>query len=91
MNKLGSKMQICEMCHLKYSGKYASGRFCSEKCAKSFSTSKNKIDTYAKVSASLKITKFRPLKLKICGVCNKEFYTIDGTTRERKTCSKSVV
>jgi hypothetical protein len=34
-------MKICETCSKKHNGNYGSGRFCDEKCARSFST-KNK-------------------------------------------------
>ena len=37
-------MKICESCQEEHGGTYGSGRFCSAKCAKSFST-KNKNDS----------------------------------------------
>lgn len=62
---------VCELCKNKHNGTYASGRFCSSKCAKSFSTSKNRKEINLKVSKKLKGpgkkcktcgTGFRPLR-----------------------------
>jgi hypothetical protein len=45
---------ICENCELEHQGNYGSGRFCSSKCARSFSTKNKRLDINKKVSASLK-------------------------------------
>lgn len=45
---------ICEFCGREHEGKYASGRFCNEKCARSFPSKNNKINIYKKISTSLK-------------------------------------
>lgn len=46
----------CERCNKEHDGSYGSGRFCSSKCARSFSTSKNREETNKKVSSTLKKT-----------------------------------
>ena len=44
-------MKICENCGVNHEGNYGSGRFCNDKCAKSFSTKQKRkeinIDTHA--------------------------------------------
>lgn len=44
----------CESCNVEHDGSYASGRFCSSKCARSFSTRKDRDEINRKVSATLK-------------------------------------
>lgn len=44
----------CENCKNDHDGSYGSGRFCSEKCSRSFSTKKNRKDINNKVSKALK-------------------------------------
>lgn len=44
---------LCEKCKNKHDGSYASGRFCSSKCARSFSTSKKRLEINRKVSNKL--------------------------------------
>lgn len=58
MEKLFSS---CENCSSSHDGLYGSGRFCSSKCARGFSTKKNRAETSKKVSQSLK-GKDSPLK-----------------------------
>jgi hypothetical protein len=43
----------CENCNQEYNGVYGSGRFCTAKCARSFSTKKNREEINKKVSKSL--------------------------------------
>lgn len=43
----------CEQCHSVYTEKYGSGRFCSEKCARGFSTKLKRAEINEKVSVSL--------------------------------------
>jgi hypothetical protein len=47
-------MKECENCGSTHEGKYASGRFCSIKCSKSFSTSLNSSERSRKISNSIK-------------------------------------
>lgn len=46
-------MNMCETCKNEHSGKYGSGRFCSTKCARSFSTSKDRKAINSKIGKSL--------------------------------------
>ena len=45
---------ICENCNLKHEGNYGSGRFCTEKCARGFSTKLKRNEINNKVSEVLK-------------------------------------
>lgn len=45
---------LCESCGTAHSGQYGSGRFCSSRCAKSFSTSLNRSDIHQKISDALR-------------------------------------
>jgi len=47
----------CENCGSKHNGSYGSGRFCNQKCARSFSTSKDVQNT---------------LKDAICPICHRK-------------------
>ena len=44
----------CEYCEKEHDGSYGSGRFCFPKCARSFSTSKNRQEINRKRSSSMK-------------------------------------
>ena len=45
---------ICENCGTEHSGKYGSGRFCCQKCARGFSTKRKRKEINEKVSSALK-------------------------------------
>jgi len=45
---------VCENCNCEHNGEYGSGRFCSSKCARSFSTNRNREEINKKVSESLR-------------------------------------
>lgn len=47
-------MNNCENCKKEHSGEYGSGRFCSCKCARGFSTKAKRIEINEKVSKTLK-------------------------------------
>lgn len=49
-NNIGSK---CENCGKQHDGDYGSGRFCSVKCARCFSTKKTRLEINQKVSKTL--------------------------------------
>ena len=58
---------VCEKCKNSHDGSYGSGRFCSSKCARGFSTLKKRNDINRKVSNTLKGYKTIPGgKIKIC-------------------------
>lgn len=77
---------ICEKCNSNHTGNYGSGRFCSSKCARSFSTSKKRKEINKKISKRLSTEK--KTITKICPVCNKSF-TRNWNKRKQKTCSRS--
>ena len=68
----------CENCDIEHNGEYGSGRFCSKKCSKSFSTKNKRKEINEKVS--IKLTK-NILNKKNCIICNKEFLS------NKKCCS----
>lgn len=47
-------MNICEKCKIEHEGTYGSGRFCSSKCAKGFSTKEKRAKISKNVSEKLK-------------------------------------
>jgi len=61
----------CECCNQTHEGSYGSGRFCSAKCAKGFSTKLKRAEINEKVKQKLTVD---PLK-KQCKNCSKEFKT----------------
>jgi hypothetical protein len=78
-------MKRCENCDLEHNGNYGSGRFCNDKCARSFSTKKNREQINKKVSEKLK--KFHIGVIRTCKVCGKE---IDSRKKRTiQTCSFS--
>lgn len=79
-------MKSCEKCGVEHNGSYASGRFCSAKCSRSFSSCTNREETNAKVSKTLS-AKVIMLE-KTCPICNKEFL-VKKSRSYRKTCSKT--
>lgn len=81
---------ICENCKSEFEGKYSklsSGRFCSLKCARGFSTKLKRLEINKKVSETVnkKYIEIRSKKPKKCIVCGKAFY---GKT---KCCGKDCV
>ncbi len=58
----------CENCGNEHDGSYGSGRFCSSKCARGFSTKAKRKEINEKVSKKLKKEK----KKNFCEVCGKE-------------------
>lgn len=64
-------MNKCENCREKHEGKYGSGRFCSSKCARSFSAKVNREETNNKISLTLTKEPYT----NICKECNNEFKT----------------
>lgn len=90
-------MKICENCKSHHDGSYGSGRFCSIKCSRGFSTKEKRIEINSKISLKLK----KPDRLKdiICCVCHNTFRGksnrrvcsfkclghLGGTTKKRNT------
>jgi len=59
---------ICEYCKNEHNGSYGSGRFCSVKCARGFSTSKKRKEINKKVS--LKLTGYKCIKGGLVKLCD---------------------
>ena len=79
-------MKVCENCEAEHDGSYGSGRFCSTKCARGFSTKAKRKEINEKVSKKLK----KELKTyeKECKVCDSIFLT---NKENRTVCSKKCV
>lgn len=76
-------MKICENCEKEHDGTYGSGRFCSCKCSRGFSTKNKRKEINAKVSKTLKGKK--PKLISICKNCNKEYVQ---TRKTQQFCCK---
>jgi hypothetical protein len=76
-------MKTCENCKNEHDGTYGSGRFCSLKCSRGFSTKAKRMEINEKVTKTCKEKK-RENKI-ICGLCGIEFVN----RRKRKFCSTS--
>ena len=79
-------MKTCEKCSIEHAGIYGSGRFCSSKCSRSFSSLTNREETNAKVSRTLSSKVI--LIEKVCPECSKTF-SVKPSRSYRKTCSKA--
>lgn len=58
----------CECCNIIHNGSYGSGRFCTVKCARSFSSSINRKETTKKMQETFKKKRFKSLPRK-CPSC----------------------
>ena len=54
---------VCDNCEIEHNGHYGSGRFCSVKCARGFSTKNKREDISKKVSQKLKGRLINPQNL----------------------------
>ena len=68
---------ICENCGCSHDGSYGSGRFCSAKCARGFSTKRNRADISKKVSMTLlkrrETHQFKTdFSIRYCSECGKQ-------------------
>ncbi len=75
---------FCENCNKECFEKYGSGRFCSIKCAKSYSTKEKRNEINNKVSKKLKKYKFKKLYVKKCSGCGNIYFT---TSQSKIYCS----
>jgi len=78
---------ICETCGKEIDGKFGTGRFCSRKCACSFSTKIKRLEINEKVSKTLT----KPKIQKICETCGEIFYVHKNTKKSNKFCSKPCI
>jgi len=78
---------ICENCTKKYSILYGSGRFCSQLCARSFSTKEKRVEINNKVSIRLNgMTK--ELTLYSCEKCSNNFESKKIRTGRKVHCNE---
>ena len=75
-------MKNCENCKQEHNGSYGSGRFCSTKCARGFSTKAKRKEINEKVSKTLS----SPPLIKKCKHCGCNF---NATKKGKLFCSKS--
>lgn len=87
-------MSICENCQGEHAGSYGSGRFCSSKCARGFSTKEKRKEINEKVSKTLtKEKKKEPKKEKpktkqlLCCDCNKNYVEVRWNVKKVR-CSE---
>lgn len=78
-------MKKCENCLKSHDGKYGSGRFCSVKCSRGFSTKNKRLEINEKISIA-NSGKGNPPVINICKNCNSE-YLATWKRRNRKYCS----
>ncbi len=78
-------MTKCENCETENDGKYGSGRFCSSKCSRSFSTKTKRKEINDKISKRIKGSGNLPVTLK-CENCENEF-EVPWSKRNQKCCS----
>lgn len=82
---------ICELCGSIHAGVYGSGRFCTSKCARSFSSRLDRANTNLKIQAKAKqqgAARKKPTALLTCRYCNNQF-TVTFNRRTQIHCSKS--
>lgn len=80
-------MKSCENCEEEHDGEYGSGRFCSSKCARGFSTKAKREEINEKVKNSLTGSGNKKV-VKICVNCKIEFI-VNWKKRNQKNCSRS--
>lgn len=77
---------ICENCKNEHDGQYGSGRFCSSKCARGFSTKEKRSLINEKVSKKRKESAHKNVHKK-CVECG-NYFSIGWDKREQETCSR---
>ena len=77
-------MKKCENCGCEHDSSYGSGRFCSTKCSKGFSTKAKRKEINEKISKKLSHSK----AIIQCKNCKKDF-EVPYSLRHRPFCSKS--
>ena len=78
-------MKVCENCGCEHNGSYASGRFCSIKCSRGFSTKAKRKEINEKVSKARKGSGHKNVA-KICPTCKSSF-EIRWNKRNQIYCS----
>lgn len=89
-------MFVCEMCGSPHDGSYGSGRFCSAKCARGYSTSKCREEVNLKVSKTLRskysngIKPIKPKKPKSENTTNKVYHKKRDKIEQGKLLAKEI-
>ena len=78
-------MKLCENCQNTIEAKIGSGRFCSLKCSRSFSTKIKRKEINEKVKEKFKT---KNLVTKVCVICGNDFISKFAKRNNRKTCGK---
>ena len=82
----------CENCGIDHDGEYGSGRFCSAKCARGFSTKSKRKEINEKVSRSLtgrkgwNLSASEERKVHKCGHCDKGFVKKSSLVTHERFC-----
>lgn len=76
-------MKLCENCNSTHDGSYGSGRFCTNKCARGFSTKEKRKDINKSVSNKLKKHKIISKHCEHCAV----MFEYSSGEKNRKFCS----
>ena len=83
----------CENCDIGHKGEYGSARFCSAKCARSFSTKSKRKQINEKVSKALTGRKSQPIpderKVHKCRYCKKGFVKATSLGGHVRYCMKN--
>ena len=79
-------MKVCENCNIEHNGSYGSGRFCSKKCSRGFSTREKRSTINKSVSKKLLGSGHGDVE-KICPEC-KKIFKVKWYKRHIKTCSR---
>ena len=82
-------MKTCECCYESIELKYGSGRFCSPKCARSFSTSLKRKEINEKVRKTLISACRKTVHDLVCNLCNEPFQISGKKKAKQKYCSRS--
>lgn len=78
-------MKTCENCGNEHEGTYGSGRFCSTKCSRGFSTKAKRVEINEKVKNTFSLSrKIKTYKIS-CIICSKKF---EYNRKNTKTCSR---
>jgi hypothetical protein len=78
-------MKICEYCNIVIEKNYGSGRFCSEKCARGFSTKSKRKEINEKTKKTFLHKYGKIIETRICLVCETSFEVISSS--KKKCCS----
>ena len=78
-------MKLCENCNNEHDGLFGSGRFCSKKCSRAFSTKNKRKEINEKVSKKLKGSGQDDIKI-ICKFC-KNIFIVHWNRRNQRCCS----